>query len=266
MSEAPASSAAPERCDRRQMRGLMDAHFSGSMRPGGELRLREHLPYCADCRTYYERHLLLERFDPQALGLEDRLARGLGLPSRRSPWAIWSIGLAMASATAVLALLVVHPQLRPLDRQFVARGPVSREEPAALQVYQIRKGAAPSLVGAAIAASDELAFAYRNPGHKKYLLVFGVDEQKRVYWFHPAWNDASLNPAAVPLSSAPGVHELPEAISHRFQGAALTIWGVFTDQPLTVREVEAAVLRHPAEATGLPLDGYQTVRRLRIGR
>ena len=72
-------------------------------------------------------------------------------------------------------------------------------------------------------------------------MVFGLGDGGEVYWFHPAWNDASANPRAVPISPGTGPFELPEAIAHDVQGSRLRIVALFTNEALSVREVEDAV-------------------------
>jgi len=63
-------------------RADIDAHFAGRGAVARERGLREHCLGCAPCRAYYERHLLLAELNPSALGVRERLARGLGLASR----------------------------------------------------------------------------------------------------------------------------------------------------------------------------------------
>jgi len=228
------------RCPRQD---LVDQHFGGRIRPPDERALREHLPGCERCRGYYDRHLLLARLDPRAPDAETRLARGLGFgaaPPARSRLA-WAVPLAAAAAVVLLVLL--WPRATAPPGGFQARGGAGDHGGAtAILVYRVRPGGPPELLhdGDAIGATDELAVAYRNAAGRKRLLVFGVDESGRVYWYHPAWVDRAESPVAVPIEPG-GPRELPEAITHRLSGSRLTIHGVFTDRALTVRQVEAAL-------------------------
>jgi len=79
-------------------------------------------------------------------------------------------------------------------------------------------------------------------GGKARLLVYGVDEHQHVYWYHPAWPPSAAPP--VPLVDAAGVgpHELPEAIRHPLDGRRLQIVALLFDRPLSVDEVERALL------------------------
>jgi hypothetical protein len=113
-----------------------------------------------------------------------------------------------------------------------------------VQVYRIyigRRGTTSEKAGDFVYAGDELAFAYRNPAGKERLLVFAVDEHGHVYWYHPGWSDAGQNPTAVPISAEPGLHELPAAVLHKFDGERIMIHALFTDRELSVRQVESAV-------------------------
>ncbi|MEP6651922.1 MAG: hypothetical protein ABJA82_01100 [Myxococcales bacterium] len=192
--------------------------------------------------------------------------------ANRSWWG-WS---ALAGAAAMAALLLVTPvrTLRtPETRRdaapaFVARG--SSPPPAGampeLMVYRVAsRKVAPEPAGDVISARDELAFAYRNSSGRAagtgtlgqstgtkttgrdflldYLMIFAVDEHGHVYWYHPGWTRADDNPSAIPASRQPGIHELPSAVAHQFDSKQVVIHALFSDRPLTVRQVEAAVAR-----------------------
>jgi hypothetical protein len=222
-------------------RRAIAAHFAADVTPAEERALREHLPGCGPCRALYDRHLVLAAIDPSGWPAEQRLARGLGLPGsrarRRAPMALALLGGA-AAAVAVAVLVVARPA-PPVargggDAADVARAPE-------LLVYRLARGGAPEPSPSVIHSGDELAFAYRNPRASRRLLVFGVDEHRHVYWYHPGWSDARDNPGAVPIAAGPGLHELPAAVAHRLDGGKLVIHALFTDRALTVADVESAV-------------------------
>jgi hypothetical protein len=209
----------------------VDRHFSGALGSGDEAQLRRHLPECAECRERYRAHLLVERLDPRAAGPKARLARALGLRPRRR-WGLW-LGVPMAAmATAAVVLFI------GTGNGFVARGGAG---PAALQIY---RAGAERLVEASMRAGDELAFAYRNPARKKFLLVFGVDEHQHVFWYHPAWVSAADEPVAIPIAVDAALHELPEAIAQPLDGRELRMTAWFLDEPLSVKAAEALIAQH----------------------
>lgn len=246
-------------------RALIDGHFEGTIRPAEERVMREHLVTCEPCRAYYRRRLLLAKLDPEAPKAEARIARGLGLGApegarRASRRAIVPIVAATLSLAAALLLFVRAPTG---DEGFTPRGALegsalSTSDGPSIGVFRFPKDSAgPMLVAGAdapIAADDELGFSYQNPD-RSHLMIFGVDESQRVYWFHPAWTNPTDNPSAIPIARGGGVHELREAIRHPLAGRRLEVHGLFLDRALTVREVEALVAARSAPRTPIVVDG-----------
>jgi hypothetical protein len=232
----------------RRYRRFIEAHFRGRISSGGEREMRVHLVGCAACRAYYDRHLWLARVDPQAaLPPGDRLARGLGLsPPRlgrsRRRWLV----LAAAAAACAVGVLAVGRGGAPGEPQ-----PRGGATPGSqLLVYEVSKGTATHPVGTELRADRGLAFAYANIGHKQRLMVFAVDEGRRVYWYHPGWQSPAEDPTAIAIERDDAFHEIPQAIAHRFRGRRLQLFGVFLDRALSVREMEVLVARAPADRQG----------------
>jgi len=69
-------------------------------------------------------------------------------------------------------------------------------------------------------------------------------------WYQPAWTDAHDNPVGIAIAADDAVHEIPQAVTHRFRGRRVQLFGLFGDQDLTVRDVEAAVGRMPVDGWG----------------
>lgn len=225
---------------------LIRAHFRGRISPNGERVMRLHLVDCADCRADYDRHLGLAVMDPSAaLPAIDRLARGLGLPARRRAAPGW-LAFAVGAAACAAALLAVGLGRSPGGLQ-----PRGGAAPGSqLLVYDVANGKPAQSVVSELRPDSRLAFAYANIRHKQRLMVFAVDEGRRVYWYHPAWQRADDDPAAVEIARDDGLHEIPQAVAHRFAGRRLQLFGVFLDRPVSVREMEAIVARAPADEKG----------------
>ena len=83
-------------------------------------------------------------------------------------------------------------------------------------------------------------------------MVFAVDEGRRVYWYHPAWQNAADNPIAIDIERDEALHEFPQAITHRFAATPLQLFGVFLDRAMSVREMESLVARAPRRAAANP--------------
>ena len=224
------------------LRGLIHGHFGGGLAPADEALLRAHLPVCAECRQIYGCHQVAERLDPAAHSPRERLALALGLPReprrplRRSlTWAV--AGLAVAGSVALIMTVKTHG-----DNGITSRGAaVESAEAVDLAVFRLDGQGESTRVKDAIAADDELAFAYRNEVGKAFLMIFAVDGQNRVMWYHPAWTRSEDNPQALPITKQVGFKELPEAVRHQLQGASLTVYALFMDTPLDVRAVEGRV-------------------------
>jgi hypothetical protein len=248
----------PASCLERQQ---VDRHFEGTIGPDAEHALREHLPTCADCTGYYERHLLLAKLDPQSLDAQSRLARGLGLraPGKVAPWAFGVVGFAAAAA---VALLVLSPTV---NRGFTPRGTGAPAPGVHLSVFRLEHGAALA-VKDRIDAADELAFTYENAAGKERLMIFGVDEHGHVYWFFPAWQDPATDPEALRIDRTERPRELREAVAHSFDGRQLTLHALFTDEPLTVREVERRLAKSAAPLSPGALEESLAVSIERGGR
>jgi hypothetical protein len=227
----------------------IDRHFDGTISPKDERSMREHLGTCAPCHKYYERHMLLARLDPDAIPVEERLGKGLGVGRRRIATVIPLGAMGTLAAAAALLLLV---RSGSHAEGFTARGHVSSTAASRVLVYDVPSGQPPALAGDAIGRHDELAFAYENGAAKSRLMVFGVDEHRHVYWFYPAWTRETENPVAVPIERSAGRHELPEAVSHTFEGGQLEIHSLFVDQPVSVRDIEKLVATQPPGLLPIP--------------
>jgi hypothetical protein len=137
---------------------------------------------------------------------------------------------------------------------FAARGEGPTSAPEALRVFRVRPGAQPQAVSSRIGRADELAFAYRNTAGKRYVMVYGIDSEGAVHWYHPAWTDPADAPRAVRASAAQGWTELPEAVRHPLEGERLSLHLLLLDAPLRVTDVEA--LQEGLEPNArLPIDG-----------
>lgn len=236
--------APPSPCPQRN---LVKRHFAARITPAEESRMRAHLPECESCRHRYERHMLYSQLVKARLTWRDRLAIGLGVrPALARPLssparlALWATTAAAACAAVLVARGLLLPrQEEPSQDDFVARGASTAAKPTPqIEVYTVRPDGSARSPSGRMSARDELAFAYRNPTGFSRLIVFGVGEEERIYWFHPAWSDERKNPVAVPIRRGSGPFELREAIHHEVDGRSLRIVALFIDDALSVRAVE----------------------------
>jgi hypothetical protein len=226
-------------------RRSIDRHFSGRITAAAEVALRNHLGACPDCRDYYDRHAQLAQIDPQSLPVQERLGAALGFAPAspvQAAWRRWALVLAPVAATALVVLAVRWRPAADPASEFTARS--ARVEPA-LYAYRVSHGR-PAPLAARMAPGDELAFAYENPTRYQRLIVAAVDDQGSVFWYHP---DPEVSARAVPIAQAPGRHELPVAIRHDYRGHSLRIFGIFSNQSLSVADVRP--LLGPSGCSGL---------------
>jgi len=219
---------------------LVDAHFSGAISTDGEKEMRSHLDGCAGCRERYDRQLIFASLDPNALSAKERLGRGLGVREPRARFWTWALAGSAAVALAMIAAMLV-PGEDTQNKLFFARGSRADGPSVRLDIFTVGADKKPAAAKGELRPTDELAFAYLNRAGKKHLLVFAVSDDRQVYWYHPAWRDPQKNPTAITIRSGAKLHELPEAISHPLKGKSLTVFGVFVDRPLSVRDVEQSI-------------------------
>jgi hypothetical protein len=231
--------------------------MDGRIWPEDEAVMRRHLIGCPDCTRYYNRLLIGARLDPKAPSAEERLARGMGRPMRRERRRVnWLPAMTAGATLAACALLLIV--WWPHDR-FAERGGKLGDKNDVL-LYRTRAGVKAQRIGdrAHIHVDDELAFAYRNPESYARLVIFAVDEHKHIYWYYPAWNNAADDPVAVAIRPSPSPVELREVVAHELDGRLLRVHALFTNAPVTVKQIEQLVQsgrQHPwREARELTFD------------
>jgi len=228
--------------DHRRSQRAIDAHFAGRASEPAERAMRAHLPACASCRRRYDRHLLLARLDPRALPAEQRLAVGLGFRAAPVAWRRRLLSFAVPLAVAaVVALIVARPHGADDTGGFTARGAATTSSAARFWTYRIDAGGPPHLLDREIRAGDYLAFAYSNPAGRPFVMIFGVDEHRHVYWFHPDWPSNGAAPSSIPAVAGPGPHELAGAVLHQFEGRRLNVIALLSDRALSASAIEAQV-------------------------
>jgi hypothetical protein len=234
--------------------GDLERHFAGVSTPRGDRRLFRHMKTCPRCRDEYRTFALLESMEARGADrARERLARGLFEPAPRR--ALVSAGLAAAFACVALVMTVGRAPApfrarggmgaleAPLPSLAVYRIPRDATDPERLAVDETQRA------GSSLRAGESLAFSYVNPQavHPAVddccLMVFARDAAGHVFWFWPAWNDASEDPTSLPISPTETPVELTEAVRQPLAPGELTIVGLFTPKPLHVHEVEAAVAK-----------------------
>ena len=236
-------------------RRRIDDYFEGGLRPRSEARMRRHLGRCADCRARYERHLVAEAAVPDGeRRAEDRGWQGI-LAAAQAPAArprralVPALMLAGAAALVVIVPLARRPS-EPVERGGGAGAALGGP---AVHLYRSLPGGKSAPVTDRIGAGDGWLIAYSNPGtDARWLMVFAVDEACGVHWFHPAYERAGENPAAVPIRTGENGVELGEEIRHALRPGRLGVFGLFLREPLKVLAVEDVVRARCAAGAPAP--------------
>ena len=234
---------------------LVDRHFGGGVRARDARKMWRHLEVCEPCRMRYRAHALLEAVDDDAdARARQRLApaalhRQRGAPTEpASRSRIWSgvFILAAGAAMAGALLLVLRPEPRAAD-EFAMRG--GSDSVPSLAIYRVQSAQDDAGVATARARAsghvlpgEGLAFSYVVPSESDYsrLMIFAVDAAGAVFWFWPAWQDGRQDPEGLSVARG-GVVELGEAVFHDYAPGPLHVYGLFSQQPYSVKAVEAVL-------------------------
>jgi hypothetical protein len=205
------------------------------------------------------------------LALRVRRAIQGGAPgsSRRAvgPWARRAGLIAVAAGLVVIAGIAT---LRHPAEPFRAKGAGSTdsgaERWAGIQVFRVDHTGKPERATERLRAGDGLLFSYTNVGPRPfdYVMIFGVDAQGDVRWFHPAYESAGANPTSIPAARGEANVPLAETIHHDFAPGPLAIYALFTMRPLQVLEVEALV--RARRGSRLPLASTEAAQPLLMFR
>jgi hypothetical protein len=154
--------------------------------------------------------------------------------------------LAGALAAAAAAVVAVLPQAAKVDEHWAARGkaPGSSLRQAQAELFYVRAGKALAAEGAALHAGDGFLVRCANASEKQtFLAVFARDAQGEIHWLYPAYSDARQNPHSLEIAAHAPEHALDEVVEPDAPAAGpMRVFALFTDAPLSVREVEARLL------------------------
>jgi hypothetical protein len=161
---------------------------------------------------------------------------------------------ALAAAIACIPLGVGFLRGRREAEEFRVKGDAPREPDGtdrdrwsgvdAFHVGSVLSGE-PRRLGDRLPRGDGLLFSYSNLGPQPfaYLMIFAVDAQGSVRWFHPAYEREGTDPASIPITKGEANVPLPELIHHDWPPGALSIHVLFSRKPLRVSQVEALLAR-----------------------
>jgi hypothetical protein len=170
------------------------------------------------------------------------------LPPRKSRR--WAYAVAPIAMAALLALLFVKP-----DPEFQPRtaSSIAPDRWVSIDLFSSREGETGyTKVESDIRPDDALFFtvSHRPESPYRHAMILAFDDRGQIFWYHPAYTDASENPISIPLAPSHEPIALEEAVRHRLEPGWLRVVGLFSRSPLDVRSVEAIVTKAIAEQGG----------------
>jgi hypothetical protein len=172
-----------------------------------------------------------------------------------------TLGFALAAAAAAVVLPVVLAKRPPTPGQpqteFRAKSAAANPDPRsrwiALNVFRLSGNRPPEPLRDVLHVDDGLLFSYTNlgPAPFSHLMVFGIDDQRQVYWYYPAFLDPRDNPTGISIEKGASRVALDEVVAHRYRAGRLTLFGVFSDRAFSVADVERAVEHGASESAAL---------------
>ncbi|MFT3710016.1 MAG: hypothetical protein QM817_20480 [Archangium sp.] len=154
----------------------------------------------------------------------------------------WTLGVVTVAASLALFLT-----WRPPAETRIKGGSDAPNEWAGIELYRLDAKALPERVDGSLSREDSVLVAYTNGGESPFthLMVFGVAQNGRVYWYYPAWLDEREDPVSISISPTTTPTELRERIAHDLTPGRLVVTAVFSRGPLRVSEVERLVQETP---------------------
>ncbi len=181
---------------------------------------------------------------------------------RHSRLGRWFAGAAIAAVFGVAIVVASTKGERVAEfRAKSAGGPHDPARWSGIQVYRIASSGAPELVARQLHRNDGLLFSYSNLGPQPFahLMIVAVAADGRIFWFHPAYQHAGTNPISIDIAAGEAAALLGEVIHHDFAPGHLGIYGIFTQEPLRVLQVERW-LRQAKDGSTLPSPGARVHR------
>ena len=173
--------------------------------------------------------------------------------TRRRGFSVRHLGLMAAGMVGVMVpifLFLGQADSEATDTEgFTAKTARSRVDARSrwisLNVFRLSGNTEPAPLQKTLHTDDGVLFAYTNLGPEPFshLMVFAVDDQHQVYWYYPAFLDVRDDPNGITIEKGVSRAGLQEVVVHPFPQGTVTIYGLFSDEPHAVSEVEAAVRR-----------------------
>jgi hypothetical protein len=177
---------------------------------------------------------------------------------RKSRWPVVAAAIALLVGLAAAAFFFL--QTGDKDDEFRVKSDetlvMEQDRWVGIQAFSVTESSEPSALGDRLSKHDYLVFTYTNLGESPYdyMMIFAVDEEGQVYWFHPAYTQEGEDPSSIKISKGAERVELREKVRHDYPEGGLWIYGLFTNDPFKVSAIENMV-KSTARGERIPLKG-----------
>lgn len=165
------------------------------------------------------------------------IARGRTDGRRRVPW----FAAPLAAAAALLLARYIGSEQDDAS-ELVARGDTAPAVATCEVALVTPQGLQFLHDGDRVPEAAKLAFRVRNPARKtRWLGVFGVGVQRRVGWYHPAYETAEEEPRTLPMPVGDEAWLLDESVALKLGPGPVRIVCWQADHPSSVRTVDTRI-------------------------
>ena len=176
-------------------------------------------------------------------GVRQAIDQGAPPQTSRSRLPVAVAGLLTAVVAAAALVLWTAPGDHAEFRAKAVGAGESADRWVGIDVFRVGPTGVAERVRDRIRSSDALLFSYTNLGSepRSNLMILGVDASGAVRWYHPAYQRSDQDPQSIAVEAGASLAELGEAIRHELAPGPMTVYALFTRQPMRVSRVEALV-------------------------
>jgi hypothetical protein len=241
----------------------MADHLAGALPVDASKKISEHLRECICCRRDYGemRAVVDDLKDAPGEFTSHHLVEEIGMKIRSGNIAKpdlypqywyrsiknWGVVGGMIAAT-VLGIVIGSGVFRdsPSGADLVGYvgsrgGNATADRWVSVVLFQRNRSSSEyTLVTRRITSGNPIAVTYedRSRSSHRYLMVFGVDSKKQIFWLYPGYTDPSKNPTSIEITTNGKRVSLPDEVVHSYAPGRMRFFGLFTDTPLNVLDVE----------------------------
>jgi hypothetical protein len=217
--------------------------------------IKTHLESCSTCsKRLAEIQMVINAVGPNEgkLGssafVEKVLAQteAKATPQKNFFYSKWLRTATLGAATVAILVVILISILEPNDG-FRPRGSGTNNPDAWISFDVFRPQPESEIyqpVSETIFNTDSLVFSVLNRPQSgfTYLMIFGIQQNHQVVWYHPAWTaEMSATPDSIAIPSGIKPTHLREEIRHDLEIGPLRLFAVFSNTPWDAKTIEGVI-------------------------